>query len=308
MKRIILVLVLILLTGCTSANVEAKKNIASNQDVVETRTEVEETEKDLMETISYKTIVEEVLSMNVYHPTTKVYDESPVLLYLHDGAWTNGDKINVVEGAREILVQSLLKRGYTVISADYRLLDGETVFPSNLEDINDCIKFIKDKAEEYGWDENNIGIWGTGAGAQLALIEAYTNDVDYVVDYYGPTDFVTLSKNNRNEAFSRLKTLTGVKPSILKRTEIQEALKSTSPISYVDDKSVPTLIVHGNNDQIVPVAQAQLLYKKLSGDNHRLLLVESDKHGLLTSNEVSKEVKDKVINETINFIIGQYNE
>src|SRR5206468_7862292 len=60
---------------------------------------------------------------------------------------------------------------------------------------------------------------------------------------------------------------------------------------------VPTLILHGDDDQIVPIADSALLAAKIV-KNARLKVVKGAPHGLCTT------LKDMVNEELISFIKG----
>ena len=61
----------------------------------------------------------------------------------------------------------LAQRGFTFVNFNYRLAP-EYKYPTALEDINQVFLFIRDHAEEYAIDTNNIFVVGDSAGAQLA--------------------------------------------------------------------------------------------------------------------------------------------
>ena len=85
----------------------------------------------------------------------------------------------------------------------------EAVFPAALADVKAAIRFIRAHAEEYGFDENRIAIWGESAGAYLSAMTALTSGVSELdgdisknlgfpssvkalVDFYGPIEFYTM--------------------------------------------------------------------------------------------------------------------
>jgi acetyl esterase/lipase len=56
--------------------------------------------------------------------------------------------------------------------------------------------------------------------------------------------------------------------------EVPEAYDLASPVNYVSPQSPPTLLFHGEHDQIVPVKSTRLLYQKLVENNVPAIYVE----------------------------------
>lgn len=66
-----------------------------------------------------------------------------------------------------------------------------------------------------------------------------------------------------------MKNLLGGQPD-----EVPEAYDLASPVNFVSPQSPPTLLFHGEHDQIVPVTATRLLYKKLLENNVPVVYVE----------------------------------
>jgi dipeptidyl aminopeptidase/acylaminoacyl peptidase len=64
------------------------------------------------------------------------------------------------------------------------------------------------------------------------------------------------------------------------RNDIEALAKKFSPITLVNAKYPPTLIVHGDNDKVVPLQQAQTLDQALTqaGVEHELAVVPGGGH------------------------------
>ncbi len=151
------------------------------------------------------------LMLDVYFPADKVYDKYPVAVYIHGGGFLSGSKDRVFK--YKSIAGTMMKMGYAVVSIDYRLLDGDNTFPDNIIDCKDAIRWIYKNADEYGFDTNNIGVWGTSAGGHLALMTGYTADDEYVgdtalsqyssdvswaIDLFGASDLETIIDGKSN--------------------------------------------------------------------------------------------------------------
>ena len=88
----------------------------------------------------------------------------PVIVWIHGGGWTVGDKKEIVEKPK-----ALTQKGFVFVSINYRMLPAVTMG----ELIRDCAKatgWVGKHIAEYGGDPQRLFIAGHSAGAQLAAI------------------------------------------------------------------------------------------------------------------------------------------
>ncbi|XMB72657.1 alpha/beta hydrolase [Mycoplasmatota bacterium WC30] len=238
------------------------------------------------EDVVYKTASGENLTLDILMPSVDVYDTIPVVIYIHGGDFIDGDKFDLTHDSREDTVPKILAAGFAIVSVNYRLLDDENNFPSCIIDVKDSIRYINSVVSTYNFDPDNIGIWGNGAGAYLALtaayspsglylgesdLRSYSSDVNYVIDLFGPTKMSEIksvdlmSSTELVTAQDELDVLYGDGVfDIYNLTETDYEVMSTyDPISYVSDDTVPTLIIHGTADTSVNLSQSILLETKL---------------------------------------------
>ncbi len=272
------------------------------------------------------------LNLDIYQPKAPRKGKSPVVVYVHGGAWDKGDKTMIRKNFREYILEELLNNNYTVISINYTLLNQETHLEKPLQDTKDALKWIQENAEKYNLDTNNMGIWGGSAGAQIALLTAYNQDVEknnsefhhprlkYVVDFYGPTDLNELFKTEASSLLlnffkisspkifktrqKKITELTGFDINAHK-TEVIKKFTEYSPITYISKSTVPTLIFHGTEDSIVNFAQSQKLEEALTRNKipHQLQAVENAKHSfgnitLTDAKNISKKTVDFIKSHT----------
>jgi endo-1,4-beta-xylanase len=139
-------------------------------------------------------------------------------------------------------------------------------------------------------------VWGASAGGHLAALLGTSGDVgalegdggtpgvssrvQAVCDYFGPTDFLQM-----DAAGSQIDHDSPDSPeSLLIGGPIQEhaeAVRATNPITYVTGDDPPFLIVHGEEDRIVPHHQSELLYDALTAADVEVtfLTVKGGGHG-----------------------------
>lgn len=141
---------------------------------------------------------------DIYIPEEKK-DAYPVILLIHGGGFKFGDQaMDLIQP----VIKAGLSHGYAVVSMDYRKSD-EAQFPAALADAKAAVRFIRANADTYGFDTDNITIWGESAGAYLSLMTAltpevtdlngdvtdnltYASSVNALVDFYGPVEFYTM--------------------------------------------------------------------------------------------------------------------
>lgn len=268
------------------------------------------------EDVVYKVVEERQLTLDILMPARFEHDEVPVVFYVHGGTFSGGDKIDLTAGVRRHVVEEILNEGYAIISINYRYLDEDSHFPDNIIDVKDAIRYITSVADEYNFDIDNFGLWGSGSGSYLALTSAYTPsglfygdynlrefscEVNYVIDMSGVTNISTfrdisvMNTDELAEAQAELDTLYGLSMDIYTLSEEDYAeMAIYDPISYVSHDTVPTYIIHGLNDDLVSINQSNILedaliqsdviytyYKVLGGDNDLRDLAVSERENIV---------------------------
>lgn len=267
--------------------------------------------------IVYKEIDGRSLKLDIYLPPTGILPETrcPVVIYIHGGSWITGSKEAFVIPYMDEVLCSVLDEGYAVVSIEYLLADtlGKTPsFPEAVIDCKDAVRWVRAHASEYGLDSARIGLWGSSAGAHLSLLCAYTPDtlfmgdtlladfsadVDYVIDDYGPADLNKLFRTRLGPVLLGCVKLFA--PSLYKeremmlsvflgternRRQIKTVCEYYSPTTYVGRESVPTLLLHGDKDKVVPLKQSRKLAKMLEKHKivHRLVIYPDAGHSFRT--------------------------
>jgi len=216
--------------------------------------------------------------MDAYLPSD--YEGARVIVYIHGGGWTGGDKNEFPSPMIEELVG---RRGYIVVSMNYRLVhDGQNHFPAQIEDVSRLLSFINKNSRKYHYRDHEFVLMGGSAGAHLAMLYAYGYDsakqVKAVVDFWGPSDLSDKAVRSENkDADSKVVNLLGV-------TDPQDPLCiAASPLLRITKESgVPTILFHGAEDPLVNVSQAEKMYQKLLslGIPAQLQIYPHEKHGL----------------------------
>jgi len=249
-----------------------------------------------MKNISYGS--DTAQKMDVYLPEGRNSDSTKMILFIHGGSWSGGDKSEFSDAIMAIRKQL---PDFALFNMNYRLVQygGVNRFPAQMDDIKSALSFIEDKADEYQINPEKIVLVGASAGAHLALLQAYKyNDdgnIKAIVDLFGPTDLKDLYNNHPIPAASQpvLVGLLGATP-VTNPALYYEA----SPINYVTGTSVPTKIFHGGADFVVPVSQSIALKTKLEANDVKVDMTtyRGEGHGWYGTNLMDTYAK------TISFI------
>ncbi|AHM58149.1 triacylglycerol lipase (plasmid) [Peptoclostridium acidaminophilum DSM 3953] len=256
--------------------------------------------------VEYKRIGGKSLLLDIYRPENDFLRQSPALVYIHGGGWIYGSKNGSEVKALKPYFDSLRKRGFTVVAINYSLATSGGTFPAPAQDCKDALRWLSHNSDKYGIDRNNIGLWGSSSGAHLAMLCAYEPEsgpagdqafytevppVRYVVDFFGPVTF----SGDEIPSSHFVKKLMGSYYSD------KSMLEKASPITYVNKYSPPTLIVHGEADSLVPLAQSELLYSAFRENEvpSELIVVPGAEHTLINA---SNEDLTSLFGEVIGFI------
>jgi acetyl esterase/lipase len=215
--------------------------------------------------------------LDLYVPE-KADNSLPTIVWIHGGAWMAGSK----DGGVPAL--SLVSKGYAVASINYRLSQ-HAVFPAQIEDCKAAIRWLRANSKTYNLNPGRIGVWGASAGGHLVALLGTSGGVEdfdgkggnadrssrvqAVVDFFGPTDFLQMDAHAGRGPEARPIQLPESRLIGGAIQENTEKVGRANPVKYVTKDAPPFLIVHGEQDPLVPCHQSELLYdalKRARGD------------------------------------------
>lgn len=215
--------------------------------------------------------------MDIYLPANRSFNSTKSVVLIHGGGWNSGSKNDFVT-----YIDSFKKRmpDYAIFNINYRLVNGSNLFPAQEQDVKAAIDFIVTHSKEYHISDTKLVLLGVSAGGHLALLQAYKYNnpkIAAVIDFFGPTDLVAMYQNPWHPLVPyALQMITGTTPS-----QNAAIYKQSSPINYAGSSSAPTLILHGEKDNIVNVSQSRSLKNKLdkAGVRNELVIYPGKAHG-----------------------------
>lgn len=248
----------------------------STQNVERTKTLSVDRKEEKLTDISYG--FHERSVMDVYLPV----DRSPKTAFvvnIHGGAWVQGDKKDNTK-----LSEYLLSQGIAVANLNYRYANfTDTHLPELLEDIDNVVKYLSSHSREWNTRSTGFSISGGSSGAHVSLMYAYTKNkqIKTIIERCGPVDFTdvqTLQYVKAANLFDVLDKMSGNKVVWNFGDPIPERYTKTSPVKFVNN--IPTMIIHGDKDEVVPIQQAYLLEKALKAKSvtYKLVIVPGAGH------------------------------
>lgn len=202
--------------------------------------------------------------VDIYVPAGK--GPHPLVLYIHGGGWVGGHTRHSGALANfPRVLAALAAEGFTVASLEYRL-SGEAKFPAQAQDAKAALRFLAANAATYRIDPARVGIWGGSAGGHLTALTALSckdtrldpaaaGDVcaSAAVTWYGVFDFAAMAAGRANGVDGAAERLLGCTSPCT-----AEAYSPASPVTYIDAKDPPFLLIHGTEDKVVPIEQSRI--------------------------------------------------
>ncbi len=163
-------------------------------------------------------------------------------MFFYGGSWQGGERSKYL-----FVANALASRGYVVIVPDYRVFP-DNRFPDFVEDGAKAVRWSLDNATNFGGDPAQLYLMGHSAGAHLAamltLDERYLAAEDISLDRIrgtialaGPYAFYPSQTGSVAAIFANL-------------ADENEA----RPIVFVGGNEPPMLLLHGQDDETVLVA------------------------------------------------------
>lgn len=215
-------------------------------------------------------------TLDLYRPRDPRATPTPLVVYVHGGAWRAGDKRGGVWFER--IARALLAEGFAVASIDYRLAPTHP-WPRQIADVRCAFAFLRSAAPDRGLDPDRIAAWGTSAGAHLAALVALDDAERALAAFVGLYGIYDLTV----EGLSDLVRIGGADVFGVLPGSGDPVLREASPALLASSGDPPVMLVHGADDTVVPAGQSVGLEARLraAGVEVELVLVENAEHQLL---------------------------
>jgi acetyl esterase/lipase len=224
----------------------------------------------------------------------------------------SGGFFSAHESINPAFIRPFTDRGYTVFAVVHGSQPRYTV-PEIIQDLNRAVRFIRHHSQGYGIDPARIGIAGASAGGHLSLmlgtagadgkadardpVDRESSRVQAVACFFPPTDFLNYGKpgNRKIHAtdhdppyraafdYREPDPKSRLWVPITDANRLEEITRQISPVYHVTPDDPPTLIIHGDQDRLVPFQQSESIVAKLqqAGVETRLVVKPGAGHGWL---------------------------
>ncbi len=200
--------------------------------------------------LDFRRVDGETVKADLYRPDDdQIY---PLVIMIHGGAWSAGDKWNLVDHARE-----MAQAGFVALSINYRLAPKHQM-PDQIADCRAALVWAAQQAELWKADTNRLCLWGYSAGAQLSAWMATAPQenepkIRCVVAGGAPCDFEFIPEDSG----AIVHVMGGT------RQDLPGVYLEASPLTHATSASPPFFFFHGTTDLLVPPASSRKLYDKL---------------------------------------------
>jgi acetyl esterase/lipase len=208
------------------------------------------------------------------------------VLFLQSGGWYS----NWASPERRVdSNRPLLNEGITVLIVHHGSAPKYAV-PDAVADVRRCVRYVRMNAGDLGIDPERIGVLGGSAGGHLTLMLATTGDdgdpnaedpvlrqssrIKCGVSYYPPTDL----RGWTTDPPEIIKSKPILEPPLTFAADLED---DVSPLLHVTSDDAPVLMIHGDQDELVPISHSQNILPKFEEAKvgSELIVVEGAGHG-----------------------------
>ena len=236
------------------------------------------------------------LTLDIFQPAQP---NGSGLLFLVNGGWLSSKATPLMVTIRPDDYAVYLSRGYTVFAV-VTSSQPKFAIPEQMGDVQRAVRFVRGNAAKFGISPNRLGVLGSSSGGQLALsiatrggpgkldspdpIERESSNVQAVCCFFPPTDFLNYGGPGISGVgqgpLAPLQVAFGPQGLTPEGREILG--REISPIYFVTSKLPPTLSIHGDADNVVPLQQSELFVEraiKVNADAIELIIRPGKGHG-----------------------------
>ena len=188
--------------------------------------------------------------LDIYRPTGTAGD-LPIVVFLYGGGWRSGSKDDY-----PFVATALARRGFITVVPDYRLYPA-VQFPDFLQDCAQAVSWTLARAGGLGGDLSRVSVVGHSAGAYnaamlgldpslLGAAGVRRSDLAGVVGIAGPYDFLPITD-----------------PDVIPVFASVGDGAACQPVSYVDGRNPPMLLLAGSADETVAPRNAAALASRI---------------------------------------------
>ncbi|HEY1077126.1 MAG TPA: alpha/beta hydrolase [Fontimonas sp.] len=215
------------------------------------------------------------LSLDIYYPPNAA--GAPVIVFFHGGRWTSLDKSEF-----KFVGQALTSLGYIAVLPEVRKYP-QVRFPDFMDDAALAVKWAHDNAATYGGSADKLFVMGHSSGAHIASLLALNPEylktaggdrswLRGMIGLAGAYSFMPITAPDLRDLFGPV-----------------DRFRYSQPVFYVDGSNPPLMLVHGRDDDVLPVKNTEDLAKAVSkaGGAVETVIYDSLSHNMIVGSLAS---------------------
>jgi acetyl esterase/lipase len=214
----------------------------------------------------YKRVGDTTLSLHVFQPPdAQPGERRPAIVFFFGGGWNSGSPFQFVPQCRLLAL-----RGMVTATAEYRVRERHGVTPAEcIADAKSAIRFMREYSEFLGIDPDRIAAGGGSAGGHIAAAAAIVDGFD---DEGGPIS----CRPNALVLFNPV-----VDTTAHGADRFGDDAQAASPLHNVRPGLPPTLVMHGSEDDLVPLNSVSAFQQEMleAGNRCDLEVFDGVGHG-----------------------------
>jgi len=238
------------------------------------------------------------LKLHVFRPAgSKPGEGCPAIVLIHGGAWIGGTPEAFMHLARYFA-----ERGMVAVNITYRLAKaGENGVDDCLIDCRSALRYLRGHATDLGIDPERIAVLGDSAGGHLAgalgTLTGFDHPEDNLAVSGTPNAMILFNPIVDMTEGEWIRFAVGGEALADRKSKLPDSAediafaKTLSPVFHVRAGQPPALLMHGTEDKIVPVSQAERFAEaaKAVGNRCDLILLPETGHAFIVPNYKSPE-------------------
>jgi acetyl esterase/lipase len=200
--------------------------------------------------------------LDIYQPDAP--GNYPVIVYIHGGGWNSGNK-----ELYALVAQKLVPYDVVVVVPRYQLYPDAT-YAQMQDDVSTALAWSVNNIAQYNGDPTRIVFGGQSAGAHLSAMTVFDQSVlathnltsSAICAYYGISGVYDITTQYQ---FERDNGRTA--PVMTAVMGGESAFAATSPMNYAHSDIPRVLLIHGDQDETVPLQMSRDFYQALKSVN-----------------------------------------
>jgi acetyl esterase/lipase len=230
------------------------------------------------------------LLLDIYYPPNYHQEKLPCVVWIHGGGLTNPKLTKDYDIVRWGAASAALN-GFIAVSIDYRLVT-EAPLPAAIEDCSTAIRFLKANADKYHIKADKIGVVGESSGGYLSAFMTFSGDTK------------TFTTNDWKEFSNQ------VNCGVIWYGYTKHPNTNYDVLDYISKNDPPALLIHGQEDKIVPLEESYKIEKSCKEKklDVSLSVIKNADHGFFDVNgkfEDYKKHMEEALQET-NAFFGKH--